>query len=216
MASDTVTPAASAEPANRNIKNVVFDMGGVLMTFNGLSLARHYTETEEDALLLHQAYFGRNEWALLDAGVIAVPTMERIAQAHLPERLHPNLAACAADWQRYSVPIPQTEKLVKDLKAQGYGLYLLSNASREIDKQLDHCPAYQLMDGRVVSGFERLMKPDPAIFTLLCERYDLDPASCLFVDDNADNCRGAEAAGMRAFHFTGDADALRVHIEALG
>lgn len=197
------------------LRAVVFDMGGVLMTFDGLYFAQQYTDSDEDAHLLAGAYFGRREWSLLDAGVIAVPTMERIAQAHLPERLHPNLHACAAEWQRYSRPIEPTNRLALRLKDEGLKVYLLSNASTEIDKQLDHCPAYQVMDGRVVSGFERLMKPDPAIYTLLCDRYGLDPASCLFIDDNQDNCRGAEVAGMRAFHFTGDADALAAFIDGL-
>ena len=71
------------------------------------------------------------------------------------------------------------------------------------------------MKGRVVSAEEKLMKPDPAIYELLCRRYGLVPAECLFVDDNADNCRGAEVAGMRSFHFTGDAAALEAAIEAL-
>lgn len=52
------------------------------------------------------------------------------------------------------------------------------------------------------------MKPDPAIFTLLCDRYELDPATCVFVDDNLDNCEGARIAGMHPFHFSGDVSAL--------
>ena len=100
------------------------------------------------------------------------------------------------------------------LKQQGFHLYLLSNASIEIDRQLAHCPAYPLMSGRVVSGFERLMKPDPAIYQLLCERYNLDPATCLFVDDNANNCEGARVAGMAAYCFDGDAAALERFIDA--
>ena len=200
------------EPA---LRTVVFDMGGVLMTFDGFYFAQQYTDNDEDARLLADAYFCRREWSLLDAGVISIPTMERIAQAHLPERLHPNLHVCAAEWQRYSQPIEPTNKLAIRLKDEGLGVYLLSNASTEIDKQLDHCPAYQVMDGRVVSGFERIMKPDPAIYTLLCDRYGLDPAGCLFVDDNLDNCRGAEVAGMRSYHFTGDVEALASYIDSL-
>lgn len=186
------------------ITTVVFDMGGVLMTFNGPYFASRFTDNDEDAQLLAQAFFGRGEWALLDAGVISHETMRRIAEAHLPERLHPNLHECIAHWPEYSEPLLETCALVSRLKEQGFGIYLLSNASTHIDQQLDHCPAWPLMDGRVVSGFERIMKPDPAIYTLLCERFDLDAASCLFVDDNADNCRGADVAGMQAYHFTGD------------
>ncbi|WP_066832401.1 HAD family hydrolase [Collinsella ihumii] len=197
------------------IENVVFDMGNVLMTFDGRSFSRSFTDTEDDAALLHAALFGRTEWALLDAGAISHDTMRRVAENHLPERLIPNLHACLEGWPHQSRPIDGVCDLVPRLKDAGYGLYLLSNASTSIDRQLAHCPAYPLMDGRVVSGFERMMKPDPAIYLLLCSRYGLAPASCLFIDDNEDNCRGAEAAGMQAFHFTGDAAPLeRMLLEA--
>lgn len=70
-------------------------------------------------------------------------------------------------------------------------------------------PAWELMDGAVVSAEERMMKPDPAVYQLLCDRYGLEPAECLFVDDNADNCEGARVAGMRAVRYTGDVSAIR-------
>ena len=86
-------------------------------------------------------------------------------------------------------------------------------------EQLGHAPVLPHLDGYVVSAMERLMKPDPAIYQLLCVRYDLDPAECVFVDDNLDNCIGAEAAGMRSFHFTRepghDAAALEAFVREL-
>lgn len=188
----------------KRIKNVIFDMGGVLMTFNGMRFARIFTDNEADAELLDRALFNRFEWSLLDAGVIGHETMQRVAEAALPERLHANLHECIAHWPEHSEPIPATNALVPRLKEHGLGVYLLSNASTRIDEQLGHCPAYPNMDGRVVSGEERLMKPDPAIYRLLCDRYELDPATCLFVDDNLNNCIGAEVAGMQSFHFAGD------------
>lgn len=198
--------------ATTPIRNVVFDMGGVLMTFNGPYFASRYAESAEDAALLQAAYFGRGEWALLDAGVISYETMMRIAEAHLPERLYPALHDMAATWARYSEPLEEVNALAERLAGCGYDLYLLSNAGTRIDEQLDHCPAYPLMKGRVVSAEERIMKPDPAIYRVLCDRYRLDPAECLFVDDNADNCAGARVAGMRAHHFTGDVAALEREI----
>lgn len=184
-----------------SITTVVFDMGGVLMTFDGLRFARAFTDTDEDATLLNRALFDRPEWSLLDAGVISHETMARVAAAALPEQLHPNLRECIAHWPELSEPIMPTNDLAARLSRAGYSLYLLSNASTRIDEQLNHCPAYPLMAGRVVSAEERLMKPDPAIYQLLCKRYGLDPATCLFVDDNLNNCRGAEVAGMQSFHF---------------
>ena len=92
---------------------------------------------------------------------------------------------------------------------------MLSNANDRIEQQLSQAPAFDVLDGLVVSARERLMKPDPAIFRVLCERYDLDPASCVFVDDNLDNCAGARVAGLDAFHFTGDATELEAYLGTL-
>lgn len=200
-------------PASRN---VVFDMGNVLMTFDGPYFSRCFTETDADAALLQAALFGRAEWALLDAGAIDHDTMRRVAESHLPARLHGNLHECLEHWPERSQPIMPVCNLVPELKRQGTGVYLLSNASTRIDLQLAGCPVYPLMDGRVVSGFERIMKPDPAIYQLLCTRYRLDSATCIFIDDNADNCRGAEVAGMRAHRFDGDVNALREALRSFG
>lgn len=197
------------------LQHIVFDMGGVLMTFDAMFFAQQYTTCDEDAQLLARAYFLRTEWALLDSGTITPETMVRVAEASLPARLHPALHACAAGWQHHSQPIAAVNELAARLKQRGLNLYLLSNASVEVDRQLEHCPAYPLMSGRVISGFERLMKPDPAIYQLLCTRYGLDPATCLFVDDNANNCTGAQVAGMMAYRFDGDAAALERAIERL-
>ena len=188
--------------------NIVFDMGNVLMTFDGMYFSRVFTDNEEDAQTLFNALFGRPEWVLLDAGAIDHDTMLRVAEARTPERLLPNLRECLARWPEHSQVIEGTNELARRLKAEGWGVYVLSNASTRIHEQLDQAPAAAFADGVVVSALERIMKPDPAIFSLLCERYGLEPATCIFVDDNLDNCAGAAAAGMRPFHFTGDVSAL--------
>lgn len=193
----------------KKIKNVVFDMGNVLMLFDGPYFSAQFTENEADATALQRALFGSPAWNLLDSGTISYDTMLRVARAHLDERLWPNLDACFADWATYSTPIEKTNALAAELKREGYGIYLLSNAGTRIHDQLSHMPAWNLMDGAVVSGEERLMKPDPAIYQLLCERYGLLADECLFVDDNTDNCEGARAAGMRAVRYTGDVAAIR-------
>ena len=193
----------------KKIKNVVFDMGNVLMLFDGPYFSAQFTDNEVDAAALQRALFGSPAWNLLDSGTISYDTMLHVARAHLDERLWPNLDACFAGWAAYSTPIEETNALAAELKREGYGIYLLSNAGTRIHDQLNHMPAWDLMDGAVVSGEERLMKPDPAIYRLLCERYGLLAEECLFVDDNADNCEGARVAGMRAVRYAGDVAAIR-------
>ena len=197
------------------VRNVIFDMGNVLMTFNGPYFASCFTDTPEDAALLNAALFGSPLWTLLDSGTIGHETMTRYAEHHLPERLHPNLHECLAHWPERSEAISDVNELGIRLKEEGFGVYVLSNASTRIMEQLGHAPVIPYVDGVVVSANERMMKPDPSIYQLLCERYDLDPAECLFVDDNEDNCIGAEVAGMRSFHFIGNANELEATIRLL-
>jgi HAD superfamily hydrolase (TIGR01509 family) len=202
-------------PQDTSIRNVVFDMGGVLLGFNGSLFSHVFTTNEEDAAALNAAFFSSPAWPLLDAGAISEDTIERMAKAHLPERLWPNLHECMAHWHEHQPVIPETSALVERLHAAGYGCYLLSNAGTRFWRQKDRIPCFPLMDGWVVSAFERIMKPDPAIYLVLCDRYGLEPASCLFVDDNADNVAGARAAGMQAHQFTSAAE-LERHLRTLG
>lgn len=199
-----------------SVKNVIFDMGNVLMTFDGPHFSSIFTDTPGDAALLQDALFGSPLWALLDSGTISHETMTRYAENHLPERLHPNLHACIARWPDYSMPIEEVNDLAIRLKGEGYGIYVLTNANTRVMEQLGHAPALPFIDGYLVSAAERLMKPDPEIFRLICERFELNPADCLFVDDNEDNCIGARVAGMHAYHFTGDVEDLEANVRLLG
>ncbi len=205
---------AATTPTKTPLEAVIFDMGGVLMTFNGFELARHFTANDEDARLIDEALFERAEWSLLDAGVITYETMERVARARLPERLHATLHECLWGWQPFSRPIPETNELARRLVERGIDIYLLSNAAVRVGLQLDHMPVYPLMKGEVISARERMMKPDPEIFEFACERFGVSPAACLFVDDNPDNVEGARVAGLGAFRFTGDVAELEAAIEA--
>jgi HAD superfamily hydrolase (TIGR01509 family) len=205
----------TAHQVDAPVRNVIFDMGGVLLRFDGLLFSRFYTSSEEDAAALNAALFSSSAWPLLDAGVISEPTIERMAQARLPERLWTNLHEALGHWQEHQPAIVETNEVVGRLHAAGYGCYLLSNAGLRFWRAKERIPSFPVMDGWVVSAFEHLMKPDPAIYLLLCERYGLDPAGCVFVDDNADNTRGAEAAGMHAHLFQGAAG-LVGYLEDLG
>ena len=98
-------------------------------------------------------------------------------------------------------PVAPTERLVGDLKAAGYRLYVLSNMSREFIAFLRRFPVYRLFDGEVVSCEEGTVKPEPRIYEILLERYGLDPAETLFIDDRAANIAAAEGLGIAGYLF---------------
>lgn len=190
-------------------KNVVFDMGGVLMEWNPLKLASCVAQTEEDAELLAQAVFGGRAWQLQDAGAVSADTVAWTAARELPERLAAQAEYLANHWYEHRTMLPEIGDLIRELKEHGYGIYLLSNAGTQFNEYRDSLPAVECFDGMVVSAFEHVVKPDAALFRILLGRYDLDPRTCLFVDDVEENVIGAERVGMQGYTYDGNVARLR-------
>ena len=112
--------------------------------------------------------------------------------------------------------IEDSVAVLEDLKARGDKVYAITNFSREKWAEcLIRFPFLQSFDGVVVSAHERVIKPDPAIYRILFERYDLAAADCIFIDDSAKNIETARAVGMQAIHFVEPID-LRGALAACG
>lgn len=147
-----------------------------------------------------------------------VPFAENIAK--LVER-HPNHESEIRAWRErwdemFSGPIGETEAAIEALHLRGVPQYGLSNISHEtFDSTVAMSPAFGRLSGIVASGFEGVMKPDPAIFRLCCERFGLEPADFLFVDDSAANIATAAAMGFDTHHFA-DPAALLPALQARG
>jgi 2-haloacid dehalogenase/putative hydrolase of the HAD superfamily len=135
--------------------------------------------------------------------------------------VHPQHEAEILAWHRrwdemFSGPIAETEAAIEALHARGVPQYGLSNISHEtLDSTLAMSPAFARLAGVIASGREGVMKPDPAIFHLTCERFGLAPGDLFFVDDSPRNIATAEALGFHVHHFT-DPTALRPALEARG
>ena len=198
------------------IKNVVFDMGGVLMDWDPVKISRALCPDPDDAALLAHAVFDSREWGWVDAGVIAPETVAWTAKLKLPERLHDLADVFALRWYEAFDPLPEMGELVRELKAAGYGVYLLSNAGVTFAEYRDRIPAIDSMDGILVSCYEHVVKPDAAIYQLFCKRFGLRAESCLFVDDMRRNVVGAERVGMQGYVYDGDVDTLRAFIHSQG
>lgn len=112
--------------------------------------------------------------------------------------------------------IEDSVAVLEDLKARGDKVYAITNFSREKWAEcLIRFPFLQSFDGVVVSAHERVIKPDPAIYRILFERYDLAPEDCIFIDDSAKNIETARALGMQGIHFVEPID-LRAALAAYG
>jgi 2-haloacid dehalogenase len=198
----------------RSIEAVVFDLGGVLIDWDPRYVFRTILPDEasvEDFL----ATVCTPAWnAHHDAGL---PFAQGVAE--LSDR-HPEQAALirayADRWaDMLAGPIDGTVEILEELHAGGVRLFALTNWSAEtFPVARDRFPFLQRFEGIVVSGEERVIKPQPEIYRILLERYALDPATCLFVDDAEANLRTAEALGFVAQPFTSPAG-LRDRLVAL-
>ena len=141
--------------------------------------------------------------------------VEELAQHH-PERRE----LIEAYWLRWHETlgdaIQPTVAVLDELRGTGLRLFALTNWSGEtFPVARPRFPFLEWFEGIVVSGDERLIKPDPDIFHLLIERYGVDPETTVFIDDAADNVAAAHALGFRAIRFV-DALTLRADLRRLG
>ena len=182
---------------------VIFDVGGVLIDWNPRHLYRKLFGGDSDgAMERFLAEVCTPEWNLRqDAGR---PFAEAVAE--LTERFPDHADLIAAYDARWEEMVPgahdETIDIVRELKAQGTPLYCLTNFSREkfplIRRRFD---VFDLFDGIVVSAEIGMVKPNPAVYRYLVERFGLEAPSCLFVDDVEANVGAASSIGMQAVRY---------------
>jgi 2-haloacid dehalogenase len=197
------TPAG---PAVAMIDAVVFDLGGVLLDWDptyvldGAQIeALDIDGVQRELDLGMSVEQVRTRWrARFPAEVATID--------HYLDNWHHTLPG----------PIDDTVAVLDELHLAGVRLYALSNFSGDLFRE--HRPRFAFLDrfdGLLISGDEGLVKPDPAIYDLLVERFDLNPAVTVFVDDRDDNVIGARDAGLHAIRFESAAQ-LRGDLERLG
>ena len=199
------------------IKNIIFDMGGVLIRWDAAAIIARFGLNAEDSALLHREVFGCIEWVAMDRGIMTQQeACERICR-RLPARLYASAASCVFDWWKpMPEPIPGMADLVRELRDLGYGIYLLSNAAPNLHQYFDLIPGSECFDGRIVSADVGLLKPQHEIFELLFDRFSLCPDECFFIDDSPLNVVGALAVGMSGAVFLADFPRLRAELRAVG
>ena len=195
--------ACGPERGMHMIKNIIFDMGNVLMRFDPMALASHFASSQEDQKLLCEHVFSGPEWYALDAGSIDEEDALSSILSMMPSRLHAAAEEAFRNWDRYFGPIQETNDYARSLKERGYKLYLLSNAGVRFARYRTRIPVYDCFDGVIVSAYVRQVKPDRAIYETLFSTYELEPAECFFIDDNEHNVAAALACGMQGLVFTG-------------
>ena len=198
------------------IRNIVFDMGQVLLRFLPDLFIERLGVEGEDKKLLNREVFRSLEWARMDRGSLTDEEAARIICRRVPERLHDAVHKLVAMWDRPILAVEGTEELIAELKEKGYKIYLLSNASYRQHDYWPKLPASRYFDGTLVSADVKLVKPQPEIYRLLCETFSLEPDECAFIDDAINNAEGAYLCGMHPIVFHDDVAELRERLRELG
>ena len=198
--------------------NIVFDMGQVLMDFAPPKFIARLGYTGDDAQALLQEVFKGWEWVAFDRGDITGEDVAASACSRLPERLHDGARELVFHWWERMIPMPGAKELVTELYGKGYDMYVLSNASRDFHKYFDRIPGSEYLPRarRFVSSDYGLLKPQHEIYELFLEKFGLEAADCVFIDDSPPNVEAARRLGFRALVHRGDPARLRRELRALG
>ena len=197
------------------IKNIIFDVGDVLIDFRYEEYMRDLGFSEDVIRLFVENMILSEHWHQLDLGEMD----EDEAPDHFMRIIPGHDTEVRAFWEHIAdivAEYPEAAPLITDLKRSGYSVYLLSNYPPKLADL--HWRVFTFMDqldGMVISGREHITKPDPAIYELLVSRYGLKMEECLFIDDREINVEAAAKLGMDAILFTGY-DALRAELKNKG
>jgi len=185
------------------IKNIVFDLGNVLLSFvpSEYLIKKNYPDNIRNSIL--RDIFQSTEWKMLDNGDITVP--EAIESIAVKSSLKREEIALVFNFRRdIMFPLDDNAKLLPELRKQGYKLYYLSNFPLDVFQEIKNdFYFFRHFDGGIISAEVRLSKPDIRFYEYLIGKYSLNPSESLFIDDVEENVRAAEKAGMKAMFTDG-------------
>lgn len=185
------------------IKNVIFDIGNVLIDFRWRALMEELGFPKELQPLFDKTVFGSHWWNELDRGILEeAEAREKLREGNREHAFEFDLLW--ANRHMLVEPFDYSVSWIERLKQQGLKVYLLSNYPKEMFLLHEECgcfPFLDIVDGKVVSAFVQLVKPDADIYQYLMKEYGLQAQECVFIDDRQENVGTAEALGMKGIVF---------------
>ena len=186
------------------IRNMVFDIGNVLMDFRWKEYMRSlFGEDETLIQTINQGIWHNGCWAAMDKGEMDGAATLRSAVAFAPQyekEIKLTLDSVAHAFHKFEYSIPW----IQELKRMGLNVYYLSNYSAfSVAANPDVLDFIPCMDGGVFSFEVKAVKPEPEIYRCLCDKYGLKPEECLFTDDVPANVKGAQVCGFQGIVFEG-------------
>lgn len=201
---------------NSTIKNIIFDFGGVLMDWNPRYFFKDYFNNDEKMEFFLKNIAG-DEWNAEQDRGRSLKDGTNIQVAKFPE-WETEIRAYYDNWTTMlKSDIPENVEVLRKLEYSEYELFGLTNWSAEtFPYALENYDFFNAFKGKiVVSGTEKLIKPDPKIWEVLLERYHLKPEESVFIDDNPKNIEVAKTLGFITVHITEETN-LDEELRSLG
>ena len=180
------------------IRNIIFDVGNVLMEYRWIDALVDTGLDREKAIQLGTTMLEDELWVLHDADTISRDDLISEFGKRYPEFAE-NIKEFIIHGERMNIPRPEVWEKIHILKQKGYRIYLLSNYSKYLfEMHTKDASFMDDLDGRLVSYEVHQVKPDKDIYKTLLKRYDLDAKECLFLDDRKENTDTAESLGIKS------------------
>lgn len=196
------------------IRSIIFDLGNVLLNFKPETFLLRYTKDEQYIQNFISKVIRNKIWFNLDRGTISLENAKEEFIRKYPED-NSFIITFFEHWMEMLTPIQENVKVLCDLKANGYNTYILSNFIEEtfeiIEKKYKF---FSLFDGKIISGQEKVIKPEIEIYQKLIDKYNLVPEECVFIDDIRSFLSRARKLNMKTILFTPNTD-LRTELKKL-
>ena len=175
------------------LKNIVFDLGNVLVKFDSNELIYSFFNKRQEEV---KSFYFDSLWNEYDQGLYSVEEMIEKGVKQFPE-LELSIKKLMYHWTEFVIPLKDNVAYIKDLKQLGFNVYILSNIPEDDTKYLRSLGVFDNIDGGIFSYEYKKIKPDPEIFHILLEKYNLKASECLFLDDRKDNVVVASNLGFK-------------------
>jgi len=188
------------------IRNIVFDLGNVLISFKPAEYLEKNNYPEELKKIVLTDIFAIKEWLMLDNGDITAPeAIDSISSGSTLKK--DQIERIFERRTEIFYSIEDNIKILPELKKRGFKLYYISNFPDDIyDDVKKAYPFFKLFDGGLISAEVKISKPDIRIFRIFFEKFNLIPGECLYIDDIEKNVISAISAGMQGYTTFGATD----------
>lgn len=166
------------------IKNIIFDLGNVIINYNQKKIINNFTEKEEEIKYIYDEIFHAPEWTLMDLGDITNDEAIEIINKRNEFKYEKLTQEFLHEWYKKQPINRDIVEIAKILKNNGYNLFVLSNMANQTYEYFKNDEFFSLCTGIVISAHEHVKKPDEKVYRLLLDRYNLNAEKCLFIDDD--------------------------------